>query len=87
MSLVSSCEWCVQGWGQTCLRIYREIVLALSDGVDQPGAVSICRIVGILGCDLDYGCACEREEVTKVISQMTLLSTVFKAVGWFISLM
>lgn len=77
----------MQGCGQTCLRIHREIVLALSDGVDQPGTVSICRIIGISSCDLDYGCACEREEATKVISQMTLLSTVVKAVGWFISLM
>lgn len=77
----------MQGFGQTCLRIHREIVLALNDGVHQPGAVSICRIIGILSCDLDYGCACEREEATKVISQMTLLSTVVKAAGWFISLM
>lgn len=77
----------MQGFSRTCLRIYREIVLALSDGIHQPGAVSICRIISISGCDLDYRCACEREEVTKVISPMTLLSTVVKAVGWFISLM
>lgn len=77
----------MRGCVQTCLRIYREIVLALSDGIHQPGAVSICRIISISGCDLDYGGACEREEATKVICQMALLSTVLKAAGWFTSLM
>lgn len=74
-------------WAQTCLGVYREIVLPLSDGVHQPGAVSICGIVGVPGRDLDYGRACEREEATEVTSQATLLSTVVKAAGGFISLM
>lgn len=74
-------------WAQTCLRVYREIVLSLSEGVHQPGAVSICGIVGVPGRDLDYGRACEREEATKVTSRATLLSTVVKAAGGFISLM
>lgn len=47
---------------QTCLGIHREAVLALSDGVHQPGAVSIRGIISISGSDLDYGGACETEE-------------------------
>lgn len=54
----------MRGRGQTCLRIHREIALALSDGIHQPGAVSICRIISISGCDLDYRRAFEKEEMS-----------------------
>lgn len=46
---------------QTCLRVHREIVLALSDSIHQPGTVSVCRIISIPGCHLHYGCPCETE--------------------------
>lgn len=58
---------------QTCLRVYGEVVLAVCNRIHQPGAVSICRIISISGCDLDYRRACERQVSSKVISQMAPL--------------
>ncbi len=71
------------GCEQTCLRIHRKIVLALNDGVHQPGAVSICWIISVSGCDLDYGRACERTKATEVISQMAFSQQLS---WWFVSL-
>lgn len=58
----------------TCLRVHGEQLLALGDGVHQPGAASVRRVVGVSGCDLGYGCTCETGALIKGAPDMTRLN-------------